>query len=269
MLALLACSTGILAGFLAGLFGVGGGIIVVPALYHLFIAMGCSGETAMSMAVSTSLLCIIPTSISSIKAHWRLNNIAWYCLRFWSPALFLGALIGALGVSNLRGSWLQGIFAALLGIVAIIIVVRLVVVFSTERDTKEQRGGWGMLLSTFCIGCVSALAGVGGGALGGPLLVVRGFSAHRAVGTAAGFGFLIALPAVLLILVLGSTRPDAPYGSFSLINFPAFLLIVSASVLTAPFGAKFGKRLSHRMLSGILALLLVLLVIKMLIEITG
>lgn len=258
------------AGFLAGLFGIGGGIVVVPVLYHLFESHDVSSGSAMAMAVATSLSCIIPTALSSVRAHHRLNNINWQFIRAIYPLLIGGAVCGALAVTWLRNGMLQAFFAVLLLMVALTTLIRAYfsAVFHVSAHRNPMQHGSAMFrrIAMFGVAFVSSLAGVGGGALGGPLLLLQGFQAHQAIGTAACFGFIIALPAVATILLVANTPVDAPPGSLGLVNIPVFAVIAFCSMMAAPQGAKFGKKLSHNMLSSILAVLLCLLALKMLLS---
>jgi len=267
LLILLTCATGVLSGFLAGMFGIGGGIVVVPALYFLFQYLGASGQTATAMAVATSLMCIIPTSLSSLRSHYKLGNLDGPHLLRWSPALVLGALSGVLLLYQVDDWWLRFMFSLLVVFVALTLIFRTMT--SGMGRTTDEASAWPAVRKVliypvvYGIACLSSMAGVGGGALGGPLLIAWGYSAHRAIGTAGGFGLLISAPAVALILISGETRVDAPALSYSLINFPAFFAIAVCSVMAAPMGAKIGKRLSSRLLGISLALLLLLIGIKM------
>ncbi|TVZ39607.1 putative membrane protein YfcA [Alteromonadaceae bacterium 2753L.S.0a.02] len=262
---LLCAISGALAGFLAGLFGVGGGIIIVPALYYLFMLVGLPLSDAMAMAVATSLATILPTAISSLRAHHRLENIDWPFVRAVSPGLVFGAISGALLVSYFAGYWLSVIFGVTLMGVAWL-------VFKKGRSQAAVKSGdlnismASMRLLMTALAMISSLAGVGGGALGSPLLVASGFRVHRAVGTAASFGVMIALPSIVLIAVFSTSPANAPPYSLGLINLPAWFLISAFTVVTAPWGAKFGKRLSAKRLSLILAIFLFLLALKMLIS---
>jgi len=261
----MAAFTGLLAGFLAGLFGIGGGIIVVPALFQVFQMSGASRETAIAMSVATSLACILPTSIASIRAHHRLQNIDWPTLRTSIPFLVVGAILGSSIVTQFSGIWLNWVFSALLVGVAIITARRAAKCSDdSPAPVRRRLSAWLMHLLVFLIAFFSSLAGVGGGALGGPMLINLGYPAHRAVGTAAGFGLAIATPAVLSIFLLGNTPIDAPPGSVSLINLPALLVIMLCSVLMAPVGAKTGKRMSDCRLASWLVVLLGVIALKML-----
>jgi len=263
---LLVCLAGGVAGFLAGLFGIGGGIVVVPALYTLFLFQGISESSAMAMAVSTSLMTIVPTSASSIRAHHLMANVDWKSAVKWLPSLITGAVIGAFGVSRVNVEWLRILFAAVALFVAAMVFFRLIGAVERKQVSLNSTSWLGCLRQQclmFCIALLSALVGVGGGALGGPLLLSMGFAAHRAIGTAATFGFVISLPATLWIMLTVQTPVDALPGSYGLVNVPAFGAVVTGSIFTAPLGAKFGKTLSSNQLGAALVIILLLIVIRM------
>ncbi|WP_019605018.1 sulfite exporter TauE/SafE family protein [Teredinibacter turnerae] len=256
-----ACS-GIVAGFVAGLFGVGGGIVIVPALYFVFGALGMEPSHALAMAVATSLGTILPTSISSLRAHHRLGNIEWHVVRLAVPSLVLGACAGALLVSFFAGEWLSLVFGSTLLVVAWLVLRKGI--GATGAVASAKLTPVVLRLAVFFLAVISALAGVGGGALGSPLLVMGGYSVHRAVGTAASFGAFIALPSIILIALFSVTPEGAPPYSLGLISLPAWALISVCTYLVAPFGAKFGKQLSARHLATVLAAFLMIIGVKML-----
>ncbi|SMF58121.1 Uncharacterized membrane protein YfcA [Alteromonadaceae bacterium Bs31] len=265
-LSIIAAFSGICAGILAGLFGIGGGVIIVPALFHLFQAVGCSAQTAIAMAIASSLCCILPTSLASLRAHYRLGNLDVRRLQYSIIPLVLGAITGSLAVAHYAGLWLNWVFAGLLLFVAAFTAYRLLgKAKGLDKETERESHGANLLISIalYLIALLSALAGVGGGALGGPLLMALGYSAHKAVGTAAGFGFAIALPAVLNILLFADTPADAPRGSIALVNLPACLLLAVCSSFAAPYGAKLGRALPAKILGFSLVGLLALLSLRM------
>lgn len=261
-LVLYACVAGAGAGFLAGLFGIGGGVIVVPALYGVLRSLEVSPDIAIGIAVASSLCCILPTSIASVRAHRRLGNLDWPQLRSWLPALFLGSVVGSLLVSYAAGGWVNWVFASLLLVVAALTAMTAVGRWPPASLHAASLPAWVRPLLVWLVALCSAMAGIGGGALGAPLLMTLGFPVHRAIGTAAGFGFAIAAPAVV-VLLLAPAPERAPLGMVGLVNLPAVIAIASCSVLMAPIGARVGKRMSHTTLSRLLSLLLLLLSVKM------
>lgn len=236
--------TGVFAGILAGLLGVGGGIVIVPVLYFLLQQFGVSAESAMSVATATSLATIVPTAISSIRAHHQKGNVDSDILRIWGPFIFVAAILGSVVASSLKGGALTVFFGVLAMLVSFNMLFRAGApsVFTGLPNAMIQRG-----LATL-VGGLSVMVGIGGGTLGVPTLSALNVSAHRAVGTAAAFGLIIALPGVLTLMVVGETPADAPIGTWNLVNVPAFLLIIPLTVLFAPVGAALGARLNQKQL---------------------
>ena len=231
-------AVGAFAGVLAGLLGVGGGIVLVPAFYYVFHTLGYDGANIMQVCVATSLATIVVTSLRSVRAHQRKGAVETGILRGWAPGIVLGALIGSLVATRLKSETLTAIFAVLA------LVVALYMAFSRShwRLGEEMPPGWKRYLYSPGVGFLSVLMGIGGGSFGVPLMTLHGVSIHRAVATAAGFGILIAVPAVMLFLVLPSEGIHPPF-TIGLVNLPAFVVIVAMTLLTAPLGA----RLAHSM----------------------
>ena len=236
--------TGVISGVLAGLLGVGGGIVNVPVLYFIFQSLGVSAASAMSIATATSLLIIIPTSISSIRSHHKRGNIDTGVIRFWWIFIVLGAALGAAFATRAGGV----VAAIIFGTVAMGIALNMF--FRANRSAmmkvfphKSLQAGIAAV-----IGFISVVMGIGGGTLGVPSLSAFNLPAHKAVGTAAVFGFIIAVPGALLLLLFGVKPADAPLGTFGLINFIGFALIVPLSVAMAPAGVWLGAKLNDSLL---------------------
>lgn len=247
-------ATGICAGLLAGLLGVGGGIVIVPVLYIVFQTLGVSPSTAMLVATGTSLLTIIPTSISSIRSHHKRGNIDTALIKTWWPFITLGVVIGALSATEVGGK----VTAAVFGVVAVLVALNMLFRAKAAAlyDTLPTRI-WQFFLATV-IGLISVVMGIGGGTLGVPTLTAYNFPAHKAVGTAAVFGFIIAVPGALLMLLYGQTPQDAPPGTFGLVNVFGFAVIVPLTVLMAPVGVRIGAFLNDALLKRTFAVFLCL-----------
>jgi len=258
LMALMAC--GVVAGLLAGLLGVGGGIVIVPVLYFIFQLLGISPSTAMLVATGTSLLTIVPTSISSIKAHHGRGNVDFGILKLWAPCIVLGVVVGVSFATSVSGLIATTIF----GCVAILVSLNMLFRAKSAAlfPALPNKIGQGVLASI--VGVISVIMGIGGGTLGVPILSAFNIPAHRAVGTAAAFGFIIALPGALLMLLLGTTPADAPEGTYGLVNVYGFLVIVPLTVLMAPVGVKLGSRLNAVMLKRVFALFLAISGMRML-----
>ncbi|MDQ4424100.1 MAG: sulfite exporter TauE/SafE family protein [Thalassolituus sp.] len=254
--------TGISAGLLAGLLGVGGGIVIVPVLYFLFQGFGVSADSAMLVATATSLATIIPTSISSIRSHHRLGNVDSDLFKRWSLFILVGVLAGSWLVTRADGDWLTILF----GIIATLAALNML--FRTGKPAlfAELPSSGGQAVMGSLIGFFSAMVGIGGGTLSVPLLTLFNYPAHRAVGTAAAIGLIIALPGALVMLLLGSTPEDAPAGTFGLVNLIGFICIVPLTVLFAPLGARLASSLDAGLLKKIFAVVLLFTGLRMLVQ---
>ncbi len=245
-------ATGIVAGLLAGLIGVGGGIVIVPVLFFVFQGLGISTATAMSVATGTSLLIIVATSLSSVRAHHRRGNVDLDILKDWAPFVALGVLGGVLLATRGGGVLATGIFGA----VALLVAVNMLLRADAAALAQSLPGRLAQRGMASLIGLLSSVMGIGAGTLGVPLLTAFNTPAHRAVGTAAALGFVIALPGALLMLLLAETPTDAPRATYGFINLPGFALIVPLSVALAPVGVWLGSRLNGAALKRLFAVFL-------------
>lgn len=253
-------ATGAIAGVLAGLLGVGGGIVIVPVLFQLFDYLDISEAVAMHLAVGTSLATIIPTSISSARAHHGRGAIDVDLLKRWAPAIFVGALVGGIASKFIDGMVLTGIF----GVIALIVSINMA---SPKKLVLAESVPKGIVPNTAIsggIGTFSALMGIGGGTLSVPILTLFSFPVRRAVGTASAFGLVIAVPAVCGFIWSGWSVPDRPPLSFGYVNLAAAVIIFSLSVFTAPLGAKIAHTINPQRLKLAFALFLGLTSIRML-----
>lgn len=225
---------GLVAGFLAGLLGVGGGIVIVPVLYQLMSTLQVEESSRMHIAVATSLATIVATSISSVRAHYRHGAIDMILVKTLSPYIFLGAVVGALIGGRISSDMLAGLFA----IIALLVAIKIATtndaqVISTSLPKGSVRGVIGS-----SIGLISVLMGIGGGTLGVPILRACSVPMRRAVGTAASFGFIIAVPGVAGFIYTGWNQPDLPLGNLGYVNLIGVAIIIPMTILFAPLGAK-------------------------------
>ncbi|WED25316.1 sulfite exporter TauE/SafE family protein [Vibrio sp. DW001] len=260
ILALLA--TGVVAGLLAGLLGVGGGIVIVPVLFYLFQHFGVSSTSAMMIATATSLATIVPTSLSSIKAHNKNGNVDWVLLKWLAPFIVFGVVCGSLLATRVGGPWLTAAF----GIIATLSALNMLLGANAAPLAQSLPSKTGQGVIGTCIGCLSAMIGIGGGTLTVPTLSAFNFPTHKAVGTAATVGLLIALPGVVTMLLVGTTPSDAPFGNYGLVNWLGFLFIVPLTVFFSPIGASLGKKLDNAMLKKVFAIVLAFTGIRMLLQ---
>ncbi len=257
--------TGIFAGLLAGLFGVGGGIVIVPVMYFLLQSFGVSAESAMMIATATSLATIVPTSISSIRSHHAKGNVDVALLKYWAVFILVMAVVGSLLAQYVRGNGLTFMFA----VIAILVSLNMLLRANAPALRESLPGKFGQGIMASIVGCLSVMIGIGGGTIGVPMLTAFNVRAHVAVGTAAVFGLLIALPGVLTLLTVGQTPSDAPIGTFGLVNVPAFFLIIPLTILFAPVGVKLGSKLNPKQLKRAFAVVLLITGIRMLTQAMG
>lgn len=250
---------GAFAGVLAGLLGVGGGIVLVPAFYYVFQTLGYDGPHIMQVCVATSLATIVVTSLRSVRAHAAKGAVDFSILRAWGPGIAVGALIGVLVATRLRSETLTAIFA----ILALIVAAYMAFSKPHWRLADDMPRGAKPYLYSPAVGFLSVLMGIGGGSFGVPLMTLHGVVIHRAVATAAGFGLLIALPSVALFLILPAQGGLPPF-TIGKVNGPAFLVVVAMTVLTAPLGAKLAHATDPGPLKRIFAGFLFLVALNML-----
>jgi uncharacterized membrane protein YfcA len=253
-------TTGIFAGILAGLLGVGGGIIIVPVLFFLFQSVGVSSESAMLVATATSLATIVPTSISSIRSHSQKGNVDFDLLKRWAVFILMGALVGSWLVTRVEGTMLTMLF----GVIAVLSALNML--FRAGKSALYQKlpNTAGQTVMGVSIGFFSSMVGIGGGTISVPLLSLYNYPAHKAIGTAAAIGLIISLPGTLTMLTLGSTPTDAPAGTFGLVNLFGFICIVPLTVLFAPLGASLAAKLDAVKLKRIFAFILLFTGLRML-----
>lgn len=257
-LLLILLAVGAFAGLLAGLLGVGGGIVLVPAFFYLFSGMGYGSDDLMQVCVATSLATIIVTSMRSVMAHHRRGAVDWTILRQWAGPIMLGAVLGVLVVARLRTQTLQIIF----GVMVLAIALYMIFGRASWRLSDHLPGGLFRAWFGPLMGLMSVLLGIGGGSIGTPMLTLHGVPIHRAVATSAGFGVTIALPSAIGFLL---TRvPQAPPYSIGAVNIPAFLIVIAMTLLTAPLGAALAHRLDPKPLKRIFAGFLMIVALNML-----
>jgi uncharacterized membrane protein YfcA len=243
LISILAVS-GLVAGFAAGLLGVGGGIVTVPVLEYSLRFAGVPEEYRMHVAVATSLAAIIPTSISSARSHHARGAVDWDLAKRWGVTMVLAAFGGSLLASHAPLAVLAGIFGA----VALIIAAKMLLPLDHLRFAEQlPRGVAGNGLAAL-IGGVSAVMGIGGGTLAVPTLNLCGYPLHRAVGTASFFGLLISVPGTIGYLL---ARPETglPWLTVGFVSLVGLAIIGPGSMLTATLGARAAHALSRRRLS--------------------
>lgn len=250
---------GVLVGVIAGLFGVGGGLIIVPLLVFIFHGQGIATELTMHLAIGTSLATIMVTSLSSVRAHHRHGAVLWPVFRRLAPGIVAGTLLGSYIVDQLPNAALRVIF----GVFELLVAAQMG--FGVQAAPHRQLPGWaGMSLAGVIIGKVSAIIGIGGGTLSVPFLTWCNITIRRAVATSAACGLPIAVAGTLGFIVMGWNAPALPAWSTGYIYWPAFAGIAAASVLFAPLGAKLAHTLPAEKLKRYFAIFLAFLGIRML-----
>ena len=251
--------SGAAGGILAGLLGVGGGIVIVPVLEIALALVGVDASVRMHIAVATSLATIIPTSISSARAHYRRDAIDFTVIRYWSPWIVAGAIAGILIAANVGAEFLAAVFA----IVALAVSIKMALPLEDKNLADDiPRGVAGPIIPVL-IGAVSTLMGIGGGTLSVTAMTLSGKTIHRAVGTSALFGFVIAVPATLGYVISGWGNPLLPAGSLGYVNLLGFVVIAPTTVLFAPLGARIAHALSRRHLSALFGVFLFVVAVRM------
>ena len=247
-------AAGCVAGVLAGLFGVGGGIVIVPVLEAILGALDVDAAIRMHVAVATSLATIIPTSISSARAHHKHGAVDVEIVKRWSIYVFSGAILGAWIASQLHSRVLAIIFATL----ALLVALKMIFLADARNLTEDvPRKFWVPVIPAF-IGCVSSMMGIGGGTFSVMTLTLFNTPIHRAVGTAALFGLVISVPGTIAFIVTGFNDVRVPPGSLGYVNLIGFALIAPATVLCAPLGAKLAHGISAKRLSMLFGLFLLI-----------
>jgi uncharacterized membrane protein YfcA len=233
---------GAAVGFLAGLFGIGGGAISVPVFFEVFRILGHPPEIAMPLAVGTSLAVIVPTAIQSSRAHFRRGTVDMELLRLWALPVLAGVVLGA-AIARFAN---PAVFQAAFVLVAAVNSTKLLTGGAGWhlRDTLPSRGA--LRACGAGVGFVSSLMGIGGGAVSNMILTLHGMPIHRAVSTSAGVGVLIAVPGTLGYILAGWGTPGLPPDALGFVSLATFVLTIPASLATTRFGVALAHRLSRR-----------------------
>ncbi len=251
---------GLVTGFLAGLLGVGGGMMMVPFITFILAQRGVEADLAVKMAIATSMATIIFTSISSVRAHHKRGAVRWDIVKGLAPGIVLGAAIASLGIfALLKGSWLALFFAAFVSFSATQMLLD-----KKPKATRTLPGTPGLVGAGSVIGLLSGLVGAGGGFVSVPFMAWCNVAIHSAVATSAALGFPIAVANAIGYVIAGQNLQNLPAGSFGYIYLPALLVIASMSVLMAPLGVKAAHALPVKSLKRVFAALLYMLAAYML-----
>jgi uncharacterized protein len=246
---------GLVTGFLAGLLGIGGGMVLVPFLTYIIGTRGVSPDLAVKMAIATSMATIVFTSISSVRSHHKRGAVRWTIVKGLAPGIVIGSLLASLGAfALLKGSWLAIVFG-------------LFVMFSATQmfldkkpaPARQMPAAAGLLAGGGAIGFLSGLVGAGGGFISVPFMTWCNIAIHNAVATSAALGFPIALVNAVGYAVSGQSITGLPQGSWGYIWLPALTLIALTSIFMAPVGAKAAHAMEIKRLKRVFACVLYVL----------
>jgi uncharacterized protein len=255
---------GSFAGFLAGLLGIGGGIILVPLFLWAFTVSGFAPEVVVHMAFGSSLAVIVPTAFSSTLGHRKRGNVDWFQVGYLVLGGFFGALCGAWLASLLSGVWLQGLF----GVMQIVVALKMVIFQPRVPDEcKRPETVWPLIAVGFAGGAFSAFFGVGGGVIAVPLMaVVLCYPIHRAVGNSSALIVVSSLSGALSYMLHGWGHDLLPPFSLGYVNLLVVLLVAPFTIGMARIGVRVATRTAHDKLIKIFALLLVLVGLRMVVR---
>ena len=246
---------GLVTGFLAGLLGIGGGMIMVPFISAILSGRGVEPGLAVKMAIATSMATIIFTSVSSVRAHHQKGAVRWDIVKRLAPGIVLGAMVASLGVfALLKGAALYFVFAAFVAFSG-----SQMFLDKKPAPTRQLPGTPGLLGAGGVIGFLSGLVGAGGGFVSVPFMTWCNVAIHNAVATSAALGFPIALANVVGYVIAGQRLEGLPPYAFGYLWLPALVVIASCSVLMSPLGAKAAHALPVKKLKRVFALVLFVL----------
>jgi uncharacterized protein len=242
---LMMLGAGVLSGLMAGLLGIGGGIVLVPILEIALSFIGVDDSVRMHIAIATSLSIIIFSSYSSTRAHFLRGAVDVNIIKNWAPAMLFGAVLGSWAASRLDGTALVILFSLLAFVVALKMLFK--------GEVKVFRDGIPdhpfVQVMPYSIGMLSSMIGIGGGVMGVSYLSLFGVPIHRAVGTASFFGVLISVPGTISFIITGWGLEGLPEANFSYINLIGVVIIAPVSFIAAPLGAKIAHSLDQKKLN--------------------
>jgi uncharacterized membrane protein YfcA len=246
---------GAVVGFMAGLLGLGGGLMMVPVLTYMLSNMGVSQDLSIKMAIVTSMSTILFTSLSSLRTHHRLGAVRWDLVKGLAPGIVLGSAVASLWIFvEIKGTTLAILFGVFVAYSAFQMFMD-----KKPKPSRQMPGFAGQLGMGGFIGMLSGLVGAGGAFVSVPLMMWCNVAIHNAIGTSAALGFPIALANVTGFVISGMKLDNLPPGAFGYIWLPGMLVIACFSVVTAPFGARAAHRLPVKKLKQVFSFFLVFL----------
>ena len=245
-------AAGLAGGLIAGLFGVGGGTVIVPAVFYAFEVLGVGGQANLHVAIGTSLLTIVATSWRSLGAHRAHGAVDEVVLKTWTPWVAVGALIGAAvaGLTSMEG------LAVVYAVCLVGVAAQMGLMPEGHALRRDLPTGWGRRGLGTMIGGLSAMMGIGGGSFGGMLMTLCGRPIHQAVATASGFGVAIGTAATLGFVAFGWEAAGRPPLSLGYVNVPGAVVMAVLTTAVAPWGARLAHSLDRRVLRKAFALYL-------------
>ena len=254
--------TAIPVGFVAGLFGIGGGLITVPFLYYIFNSLGINQQYLMHLAVGTSFAIIIPTSIVSVLTHHKFNAVDFDIVKSYGIYVILGVIIGTIFAASLKTKSLVLFFS----IVIFFLGIYLLLLKEKEVNAIIKIKLYLKIILGFLTGFISAPMGIGGAIMNVPILKFFGYSINKAIGSAAAIGFLIALFGAIGFLITGSyLKTNLPL-SIGFLNVPAFLIFIPITTLMARLGARTVHKIDKNKISKYFGIFLLIISTKFLLE---
>lgn len=253
-------AAGLAAGFAGGVFGIGGGFVVVPALLIMLPLLGGDHAQYAHVAIGTSAATIIITSIRSVMSHNRRGSVDFEILKSWAPWIVIGDVLGVMLANVVDGTILKLVFATGVLLMSMIFLLPYLskLVLSDHMPSGLTRVGISGGLGVF-----SSLLGIGGGTIAIMVMTMCGRSIHKAVGTASGVGTLIAIPSAIGFAIIGLKEHGLPWGSIGFVNMPAVVAISSMSLLTAPLGVAAAHSLEPKTLKRVFGLYLIFVAVIM------
>ena len=255
---------GTFVGFFAGLFGIGGGLVMVPVLSFLFDAQNFNTQNNMHLSLGTAMAAILVSAVSSARTHHAHGAVNLSIVRTMTPGLLLGTALGTLLASRISPFYLAIFFALFVYLSALQTLLDL-----KPKATQQLPGRTGMTLTGIVIGAISSLVSIGGGALSVPFMLHHNIPLKHAIGTSAALGFPIAIGGTIGYIVTGFSLETLPQYALGFVYLPALIPLALGSMLTSPLGAKATHRLPLKMLRRGFALLLLVLATKMLLKVLG
>ncbi len=254
--------TAVPVGFVAGLFGIGGGLITVPFLYYIFNSIGIDQQYLMHLAVGTSFAIIIPTSIVSVLTHHKFNSVDFDIVKSYGIYVVIGVIIGTLFAASLKTKSLVLFFS----IIIFLLSIYLLKIKEKKEEILIKIKLHVKILLGLVVGFISAPMGIGGAIMNVPILKFFGYSINKAIGSAAAIGFLIASFGALGFLITGSyLKTNLPL-SIGFLNIPAFLIFIPITTFMARIGARTVHKIDKKKISKLLGIFLLIIAIKFLFE---